>query len=153
MNRTLAALIIAAITALVPIGLLSQTQTNLVRVGGQPVVPALCDDYNQFQNVPINVSASGMTQIVSATAGQRIYPCAYDFIATGTVNLTFREGTGTNCGTGTNSLSGVYSLTAQDGLVRGNGGFAQWKTGIGQAFCINLDAAVAVGGIFTYAKK
>ena len=151
MNKKYLAVALAILLA-VPVALFAQTQTDVRRWGGQNVVRALCDDHNQIVDAPINVSSTGSTQIIALTSGQRIYICGYDIIAGGTVNVTFREGDGTNCNTNTVSKTGAYPLTAQTGLVRSVTGFVQWKTTASRAFCLNLDAAVQVSGIVTYVK-
>lgn len=151
MNNKIAAFLLGLLLLASPA--IAQVQVDLRRVGGVAPIAAVCEDPAQIQSVAISLSSAATTQLVALTSGQVIYVCSYDFIANGTVNVTFQEGTGTNCGTGTTAKTGAYPLTAQAGLVRTATGAVQWKTGTGSALCLTLSAAVQTSGVLTYVKK
>lgn len=150
MNRKLA---LAFLLLLLPVVAEAQVQTDIRRIGGQAVLTAVCEDHASLQDVSISLASAATTQVVALTSGQVIYVCGYDFMAAGTVNVTFQQGTGTNCGTGTSAKSGSYPLVAQTGIARPNTGAVQWKVASGNALCITLSAAVQVSGILSYVKK
>jgi len=68
----------------------------------------------------------------------------------GTVNVTFKYGTGSNCGTGTTTLAGPYPLTAQAGFALGSGTGPVMIVPSAQALCITTDASVSGGVQLTY---
>ena len=96
----------------------------------------------------VNDSTSGATQVLAAVSGKAIY-FQYTLIATAAVTVEWEYGTGTNCGTGTTALVGPMSVGA-------NGGAAPPQTIVvpsGNALCLNLGAAVQVGGSVSYAQQ
>lgn len=103
-------------------------------------------------SAPINVSASGNTQLVALTAAQRVYVCGYNFIAAGDVNVKLVSGAGTACATSPTDLTGPYPLAANGGISYGQGTWNGIGSVAGQALCINLSASVQVSGVVSYAK-
>lgn len=102
---------------------------------------------------PVTISVSGTLQIIAASGFKTIYVTGGLIYAGGTTNLTFKAGTGTNCGTGTRSLSGPIPLKDQGGFVPGGGlGIALRLRG-GEALCITTDQSVAVGGWLTFGQR
>lgn len=97
----------------------------------------------------INDSASGLTQVIAAVSGKAIYVTGYTVVATAAVTVQWEYGTGTACATGTTALTGPMSFAA-------NGGAAPRQTLFvpsGDALCLNLGAAVQVGGSVSYAQQ
>src|SRR3990167_4704093 len=80
--------------------------------------------------------------IVAGVAGKKITPCGGYIIAAGAVSAKFIRSSGGTCaGTDANFTEAV-PLTAQVGHLIPAGG----KTALGDSFCINLSAAIAVTG-------
>jgi hypothetical protein len=100
----------------------------------------------------ISVASSGTTQLLALSSGKKIYLTEYDFAAAGTVNVTLYYGTGTNCATGKTALTGAYPLTAQNGVVVGNGLGPVRVIPSGNALCIDLSASTGVYGGFAYSQ-
>lgn len=108
---------------------------------GFPVVPTA--------SAAVNDSASGLTQVVAAASGKSIYVTGYTVVTAAAVSVQWEYGTGTACGTGTTALTGPMSFAA-------NGGAAAHQTLFvpsGDALCLNLSAAVQVGGSVSYAQQ
>jgi hypothetical protein len=89
--------------------------------------------------------ATTTTQIIALSGTKVTYVTLAKVLAGGTVNVTFKYGTGTNCGTGTTTLEGPYPLTAQAGYVEGNGAGPVMIVPSGQALCVTTDASVGGG--------
>lgn len=124
------------------------TQQLCYTTNGSNCVPSVA----AAKSVAINVSTATTTQLVSAVTGQNIFVTSFDVIAGGTGNITFVYGTGTNCGTGTTSLTGAYPLTAQAGLVKGNGLGMIFFIPPGNALCVTTSAAVQMSGSVSYVQ-
>lgn len=101
-------------------------------------------------SVPINVSSSGATTVVSAVTGKRIRLLGLFLLCGGTVTVQVQD-------TGSNNLSGP--LPGADGSditipiapnVQGNQLWWAQTTAQGQGLVLNLSAAIAVGGILVY---
>ncbi|HET6971719.1 MAG TPA: hypothetical protein VFH92_11380 [Phenylobacterium sp.] len=103
--------------------------------------------------VPVNISTSTTTELVAASGTKTVIVTGGLIYAGGTVNLTFKAGTGSSCGTGTRSLSGPIPLKDQGGFTVGSGLGVQLKTQPGEALCATTDAAVAVGGWLMVAPR
>lgn len=105
-----------------------------------------------ISSVVISTNTSANNLLVDVGAGQVLYPCGYDIIASDTVSVQFIAGTGTNCGTGEANLTGAYPLVANSGFVRD---LPKWKSSdgdgdVGDDVCLELSAAVQVDGVFEY---
>jgi hypothetical protein len=100
---------------------------------------------------PISLSASGNTRIINAGGTGTIRICHISFSTTAAEDITFSEGTGTNCGTGTANVTGPYKSVQSIALDPQTGGPITTQT-VGDDFCINQSAAQILGGIVIYAK-
>ena len=95
----------------------------------------------------IALSASGLTQIIPATASHKVLVCSMGVSFASGVNFQLETGTGTNCGTGTAALTGtLQSITALS-----LDSTASILTPVSVAVCVNLGASVVGGGWVTYA--
>jgi hypothetical protein len=94
--------------------------------------------------------ATTTTQIVALSGSTKTYVTSYRVLAGGTVNVTFKTGTGSNCGTGTATLEGPWPLTAQAGMTVGSGTGPVLIAGAGLALCITTDASVTGGVALSY---
>ena len=103
-------------------------------------------------SVPVNIASATTTQLVAASAGQAIYVTAYDVVASGSGNIAFEYGTGTNCGTGTHALTGPYPLTASGGLAPSGGNGPKLFVPAGNALCALTGVAVQYSGSVSYAQ-
>jgi hypothetical protein len=97
----------------------------------------------------INTAAAGNTEIITLSAGARIRVCHISLAAAAPVTVSLQEGTGAACAIDTHDVTGPYQSVQslaldfdQNPLV---GSFSQ-------ALCLNLSAAVQVGGVVTYAQ-
>jgi len=70
---------------------------------------------------------------------------AMDFIVAGQVAITFKDGAST-------SLSGAYPMVAFAGMTKEYTGDPWFETTSGNAFVLNLSAAIAVTGFLRYEK-
>lgn len=100
------------------------------------------------QRAVVSVTGTGNTQIVGATAGQKINVCKLLFAGDVGSGLRLVEGTGTNCGTGTANISGVFANTT--GFSFDFDGALQTQTG--NALCLASSVASAIGGLIIYVK-
>jgi hypothetical protein len=67
--------------------------------------------------------------------------------------MTFKRGTGSNCGTGTTTISNAWDLTAQVGFSGGSGVGAIFDNqNAGDALCVTNSAAVNLHIFVRYAK-
>jgi hypothetical protein len=116
----------------------------------QPVLPLT------QASVPITITTAATTQLVAGVVGKGIYVTALSVIAAGTGNIQFIYGSGATCGTGTANLTGNYNLTAQAGLVLGNGGgivlVVPSSLTVGNALCAVTSAGVGMPGSLAYAQ-
>lgn len=87
--------------------------------------------------------ATTTTQIIALSGTTKIYVTNRLLMAGGSVNVTFKYGTGTNCGTGTTTLDGPWPLTAQAGFSEGNGSGPVLIVPAGNALCVTTDASVS----------
>lgn len=103
-------------------------------------------------SVPIAVTTNTTTQLVALKSGLSIYVTAVIVIASGTGDIQFVAGTGTNCGTGQTNLSGNIPLTAQVGFAPGSGIGVIMVVPQSKALCIVTDQAVNMEGWLAYAQ-
>lgn len=118
-----------------------------VEVSGNAGVQIGCDN-----TVDINDSTSGDLQLVALVAAKTIYVCGYNVVAAGPVSVQLEYGTGTNCGTGKTVMAGPYPLGAQSGVSDPAPIWRGMKTASANELCINLNAAVQVGGVVYYTQ-
>ena len=96
----------------------------------------------------INLSTLGDTTVVPAIAGYRVRVLGYVISAAGAVSVQFKSGS--------NAISGPMSLVAGSNIAtHPSASTEQSEMGVvqtnpGEAFVINLSAAVAVGGHVNY---
>jgi len=104
----------------------------------------------------IAVSQTADTQVVTGTAGQRIYICAIMLIASAAETINIIEGTGTVCATSPTALYG--STTEANGMaLAANGGFSQASgqpfvhTGVdGNNLCITQVGTARIAGSISF---
>jgi hypothetical protein len=101
----------------------------------------------------LSLPATATTQIIALSGSTKTYVTSRLVFGGGTVNVTFKYGTGTNCATGTTTLDGPYPVTAQTGFAEGNGVGAVMIVPSGQALCVTTDASVSGGVKLTYQQK
>ena len=113
----------------------------------QPVIPLT------QASVPITVSTAATVQLVAAPtpSNQAIVVTSISLISTGTTNVQFVYGTGTNCGTGQGNLTGNYNLIAQVGFTLGNGSGVVLVLPKNTALCVVNSQAVSIPGSVSYA--
>jgi hypothetical protein len=103
-------------------------------------------------SVPIAISTATTTQLIALAASKSIAITSLNIIATGTGNIQFVYGTGSNCGTGQANLTGNYNLTAQAGLAFGDGIAPILIIPPGNALCAVTSASVGIAGSVSYAQ-
>lgn len=116
----------------------------------------LCDSQGY-----LDMTTATTTEIAPLVSSRTIYVCSIVAMANGTTVMTFKRGTGTNCGTGTNSISPAFDLTAQVGFTLGNGagvvlgpagaGTVGGATTSGNAVCVTSSANVNLHILIRYA--
>lgn len=95
-------------------------------------------------------AASGSLEIVGLTAANVIQICSLWFSSDTVTNITFQNGTGSNCGTGTTTIAGVMQNVLSMSIYWGAD--AALRVPASNAFCINSSATATIGGGVTYAK-
>lgn len=116
----------------------------------------LCDSQGY-----LDMTTATTTEIAPLVASRTVYICSIVAMANGTTVMTFKRGTGSNCGTGTASISPAFDLTAQVGFTLGNGaGVVLGPAGAGtvggattsaNAVCVTSSAAVNLHVLIRYA--
>ena len=115
---------------------------------------SVCAEDRAVESVAISqTSLDGNAQLVALVAGQVIYVCGWDFLASAAASVRFVYGTGTACATGETGLTGAYPVAANNGVVRANAGAVQAKTTAGQALCIETSTSINVHGLLTYVQR
>lgn len=101
----------------------------------------------------LDMTTATTTELVALTASQTIHICHIRVTANGATTMTFKRGTGTNCGTGTTAIDNAIELTAQTGYVAGIG-FGEVLNGgaSANAVCVTNSAAVNLHIFVRYAK-
>lgn len=90
----------------------------------------------------INISTATTTTLVAAVPGKTIRMLRYDFIAAGAVNVTFKSDT--------TPIAGPYACAANGGIAPPESLCGIFETASGEALKVTTDAAVQLGGCFTY---
>lgn len=110
----------------------------------------VCDSVVKISQAALN----GAAEIVSATAGKKIYVCGYSITSTAAAGISWVEGTGTNCGTGQAAVTGVQQLAAKAQVGVGPAPYAMPFTATAaDALCIKTDAASDTMGVLWYSKQ
>lgn len=101
----------------------------------------------------LDMTTATTTELVALTASQTIHICHIRVTANGATTMTFKRGTGSNCGTGTTAIDNAIELTAQTGYVAGIG-FGEVLNGgaSANAVCVTNSAAVNLHVFVRYAK-
>lgn len=87
----------------------------------------------------LNIAASGDNTVVAAVVGQTIRVWKILLVANAAVNIRFKDGAATD-------LTATINLTANQGIVLDLDAEPWFLTSAGNAFIINLSAAVQVSG-------
>jgi hypothetical protein len=138
-RRVLAGLLVLAALAAAP-------ASAQITIGAGP-------NFGCNNNVAVNVSSSGATQLVALVSGKTIYICSFVLVAAGTVTAKFQYGTGSNCVTGTTDMTGAMSFTTNSGASEGSGVGILMQTAASNALCLTLGGAVGVQGQVSYAQQ
>lgn len=93
----------------------------------------------------IEHAAMGDNTIVAGVAGRRVKLVHLNFLSRAAVNARLKSGAGTN-------LSGVYQFLGPNGLAF-DGRYHPLMTNAGDAFVINLSAAVEIDGFVLYFQE
>lgn len=100
----------------------------------------------------LDMTTATTTELVALTSGRKVYVCYWLAMANGTTVMTFKRGTGTNCGTGTTSISPAWDLAAQTGFSGGGGlGAVFDNQTAANALCVTSSAAVNLHVFVRYA--
>lgn len=137
-----------SIAALVKKGNANLTTLNATASAAAAISPALGGATPAFTFLAL--PATTTTQIIALSGVTVTYVTSIKVLAGGTVNVTLKYGTGSNCGTGTTTLDGPYPLTTQTGWAQGAGTGAVLIVPSGKALCITTDASVSGGVSVTY---
>lgn len=101
----------------------------------------------------LDMTTATTTELVSLTSGRKIYVCYWLALSNGSTTMTFKRGTGANCGTGTTTISNAWELTAQVGFSGGTGAFPIFDNlNAGDALCTTNSSAVNLHVYVRYAK-
>lgn len=104
-------------------------------------------------SVAISTASSGNTELVALTSGMTVYVCGYMIVGDGDVDVQLIYGTGTACATGETDLTGAMPIASSGGGMAESSSFWRgMKSAASNAVCIELSAAVQVGGILYYTK-
>ena len=124
--------------------------------GGLLTGGTICDSQGY-----LDMTTATTTEIAPLVSSRTIYVCSVVAMANGTTTMTFKRGTGSNCGTGTTSVSPAFDLTAQTGFAMGNGagvvlgaagaGTAGGATTASNALCVTSSGAVNLHVLIRYA--
>lgn len=104
-------------------------------VSTTPVIPKL-----------INIAGAGDNTVIAAVAGQIIRVYKILLWANGSTSVTLKDGAAT-------SLTGAMAFTAQTGFVLDYDDQPWFITSSGNAFVINLSAAIQVSGTLSFTQS
>lgn len=108
-------------------------------------------DYFCAFQANISLSAATDAIIVPLTSGKTTKICHVYFSSDTAAGVTFRQGTGTNCGTNTVAISGAFANVTAMALDPGAEG-ALLTTVAARDVCLHFSTAVTAGGFVTYAQ-
>lgn len=124
--------------------------------GGLVAPLTICDSQGY-----LDMTTATTTEIAPLVSGRTIRVCSVVAMANGTTVMTFKRGTGTNCGTGTTTVSPAFDLIAQAGWTLGGvgtvvigpagAGTAGGAMTSGNALCATSSAAVNLHILINYA--
>ena len=126
-------------------------QVDIARIGGQPIIPAVCDSSTGVLSTIISAVSTQTQVVIGAGSSFSIYACGWHFLgpAGSTFTMKWVEGTSTDCVTGAANKSGLQAYSSYGGIAISNGGGVQFKTSSGTNLCINT-TSTGVGGLLTY---
>jgi hypothetical protein len=141
-----------AISGTVPVSGSVGITGSVSTTSATPVDP--CTDPGQDKNsVAVNIGAATTLELISLTAGQRIYPCGYIVTAGAAGTFQLVTGTGTNCAVGQTPLTGAFTTLTGTPLPY-IGGMMVLKVPVSQAVCgITTGLLSTSTGQITYIKK
>jgi hypothetical protein len=116
-----------------PLPVQASIESGQMTVGGVVVTPKFA---------PIAVSSSGATAIATPGSGKKIRVLSVAFMANGSVNAKFQNGS--------TDVTGLFYLIANTGASLPFNPAGWFETSATTALNINLSAAIAVGGCITY---
>jgi hypothetical protein len=100
----------------------------------------------------ISTASSGNVEIVPLTAGETIYICGWQIVATGAVAVQWVYGTSSACSGSETNLTGAMPIAANGILTYAMPFYQGLKTDVANALCIELGGAVQVDGVVFYTK-
>jgi len=104
------------------------------------------------KSVAITTASATTVELVALASGKSIYVTTFDVVSAGATTVTFKYGTGTNCGTGTVNLTGAYPMAANTVITKGSGVGVALNIPQGNALCITNSAGVQISGSVSYAQ-
>lgn len=111
-------------------------------------------------SLAVSSNATGLTQIIAASASTKIYICSIALVAAGATAFNLNTGTGSNCGASTAAVMGSttaangMSLVTNGGLAFGNGGSTIAIANVaGAELCTLQSNAVYVSGNLTFVQQ
>ena len=109
----------------------SNAAVNQAQVGGSAVVADPC---MREARIPISISQTAGTQLITGTASERIFICSIHVVTATAQNIALVSGTGTVCATSTSGVVGFGGATAATGWnFAANGGIqmghSNWSYG------------------------
>lgn len=127
---------------------------NVSQVGGAVVAAGPCE---REVNLYAQIDQTSGEQIITGTASERIYICAYRIITATAQNIALVDGTGTVCATSPTGLLGGSTAATGDNLAA-NGGLVQPWSPQGWAktstdadnVCLLQSGAGQVSGVIVY---
>ena len=115
---------------------------------------------NQPPNPPVQcissavyeASAQGLTQLVAAVTGSKIYVCGYTLVGDATNRVGLVTGTGSNCATGATNLTPLWAMVAQMVVTDSSTFYRGIITPASQALCIRSVLSASAQGIIYYSQ-
>ncbi len=131
----------------VPVVLASDESTlssNLAQMAGSSMYPCL-------SRAVFNLSASGDTEIIAASAATTIRICHLSFATVAPEDVKVVRGTGTNCGTSPADVTGLYKSIQAAAFDWGP--FSPLTGAASGAICLNQSVMQALGGVVVYDQR
>jgi hypothetical protein len=138
------------------VALPANQSVNLAQRGGSAIVADPC---MREARIPISISQTSGTQIITGTASERIFICSLHIVTATAQNIALVSGTVTVCATSTSGVSGFGGATAATGWnFSANGGIqmgsSEWSYGKtdtdGDNVCLFQSGSGQVSGGLTY---
>lgn len=155
-NSAVAGMGVGVVGSAIPANAVTLGAASSGTTGGQLANVTVCDSQGW-----LNMTSATTTEIAPLVASQTIRICEVVAQAGGTTTMTFKRGTGTNCGTGTTAISPDFELIAQAGFTLGNGlgvvlgpagsGTVGGAATSGNAVCVTNSGSVNLHVLIRYA--